>query len=306
MPRVRISRRRGLRRGALISFARSIASAAAVAGALLPFLSGSAWSQAASGSAQAGDAGASGLEADLAKEEAELAKETQNPLANLISVPFQNNFDFLTGPNHPLRYTLNFQPVLPVSISDDWNLITRIITPVIYQGARPGGQELFGLGDMTPSLFFSPKQPYNGIIWGVGPVFLLPTATEDALGSQKFGLGPSIVALRQENGWTYGALVNQLWSVAGARHRQNVNATFLQPFLSYTFKTYTTVGVSSEASLDWTRHQWTAPVLVNLSQILVIGGQPLSIGLSGKYFVDRPTGGPDFGLRFTVTLLFPK
>jgi hypothetical protein len=276
-----------------------LASIATVSGVLPPFLSESAWGQAASGSVEAGSGEEENAELDL-------AKKTQNPVADLISVPFQNNFDFGTGPGRPLRYTLDFQPVVPASLTEDWTLIARVIAPVIDQGASPGGQELSGLSDVTPTFFFSPKQPSNGITWGIGPVFLLPTATVSALGSRKFGLGPSAVVLRQDAGWTYGALVNHIWSVAGASSRKDVNATFIQPFLAYTFSTYTTVGISSEDSLDWTQRQWTAPILVNVSQILPIAGQPVSFGLSAKYFIDRPTGGPDFGLRFTVTLLFPK
>jgi hypothetical protein len=255
-----------------------------------------------SADAQQSDAAA----ASEQSQDADLAKKTQNPIADLISVPIQNNFDFQTGQGHPTRYTGNVQPVIPISVSQDWNLISRIIIPVIHQEGPPGGQDQNGLGDINPSFFFSPKATENGITWGVGPVFLLPTATNSTLGSQKFGLGPSVVVLRQANGWTYGALVNQIWSVAGDHNRKDVNATFLQPFLAYTFPTYTTLSLNTESTLNWTQRQWTAPFNLSVSQIVRIAGQPVSFQLGGKYYVDRPAGGPDWGLRFTATLLFPR
>jgi hypothetical protein len=256
----------------------------------------------ATGSAQ--QAGEQGVNAEA--QDGDLAKKTQNPIADLISVPIQNNFDFLTGPGHPLKYAVNIQPVIPASISQDWNLISRIIMPVFHQEGPLGAQDRDGLGDINPSFFFSPKASENGITWGVGPVFLLPTATDSRLGSQKFGLGPSVVVLRQDDGWTYGALVNQIWSVAGDHNWKDVNATFLQPFVAYTFPTFTTVGLNMESSLDWAQRQWTAPINLSVSQIVRIAGQPVSLQLGGKYYVDRPVGGPDWGLRFTVTLLFPR
>ena len=238
----------------------------------------------------------------------ELAKKLQNPIASLISVPMQNNWDFRIGAANAMRYTLNVQPVIPFSLTTDWNLITRTIVPIIYaESPVASGDNTFGLGDIVQSFFFSPKAPTSGgWIWGVGPVFLYPSATDDALGAEKWGAGPTAVVLRQDSGWTYGMLANQLWSFAGSSSRAEVNATFLQPFVSYTTKTFTTFGLNTESTYDWSNRQWTVPINVTVSQLRMIGGQPIQFQIGGRYYAERPAGGPDWGLRFTVTLLFPK
>jgi hypothetical protein len=165
----------------------------------------------------------------------ELAKKLSNPVSSLISVPLQYNVDFEIGPGDGTKHYLNVQPVIPTSLNADWNLITRVIAPVIYQDDVFGDSgEQFGLGDLTPTFFFSPRKPTSaGWIWGAGPVLLLPTATDDLLGTDKWGIGPSGLALKQTaTGWTYGALVNHIWSVAGDDDRCDVSSTFLQPFLA--------------------------------------------------------------------------
>ncbi len=243
-----------------------------------------------------------------AANEAELAKELQNPVANLISVPLQSNMDFRIGPKDALRYTLNVQPVIPFSLNDNWNLITRTIVPVIYAEPPAAGAEYHsGIGDIVQSFFFSPTQPVGGWIVGAGPVFLWPTATDDALGGKKWGAGPTAVVLRQANGWTYGALANHIWSYGtDDSSRQEVNATFLQPFISYITKTYTTVGLNTESTYDWTNSQWTVPINLTVSQLLKIGKLPIQFTVGGRYYAARPPGGPDWGIRFAVTFLFPK
>ena len=156
----------------------------------------------------------------------ELAKQLSNPIASLISVPLQSNFDFGAGVDDDgFAYTLNVQPVIPISISDDWNMISRTIVPIAFRDYLPPPDgNTFGLGDITQSLFFSPKTPGpGGIIWGVGPVFLIPTATDDFLGTGKFGIGPTAVVLKQAGPWTVGVLGNHIWSVAGEDDREDVN-----------------------------------------------------------------------------------
>jgi hypothetical protein len=239
--------------------------------------------------------------------DADLANKLNNPVADLISVPFQFNYDTGFGPRNGDKYTLNIQPVIPFSISDDWNLITRTIMPVIAQEALSdtiNGQD--GLGDITQSFFFSPKQPIDGWIIGVGPAFLWPTATSHELGSGKWGVGPTAVFLRQDQGWTYGALVNHIWSYAGQSDRDEVNATFLQPFVAYTFPTATTLTLNTESTYDWTHKDWTVPINLVVSQVVRFGKLPVSFGLGGRYYADSPSGGPEWGLRFVVTLLFPR
>jgi hypothetical protein len=238
--------------------------------------------------------------------EAELAKKTLNPVASLISVPLQSNWDFGIGPADATKYTLNVQPVIPVSINKEWNLILRTILPVIYmESPVPGGDSMSGLGDVTQSFFFAPVQLVDGWILGAGPVFLYPTGAQ-AFSTEKWGAGPTAVALKQKNGWTVGMLANHIWSFAGPSGQQDVNATFLQPFLSFTTKKYTSLGVNSESTYDWVNSQWTMPINLSVTQLLKIGGQPLSLQAGYRYYADAPAGGPDWGLRFSVTLLFPK
>jgi hypothetical protein len=259
----------------------------------------------ASADASSSGVGSAGVDDEKARE-AELAKKTLNPIASLISVPIQNNWDFGIGPANAMKYTCNIQPVIPFTLNNDWNLITRTIMPVIYaESPTPGGPDKSGFGDITQSFFFSPKQPVGGWIVGAGPVLYYPTASESALGAGKWGAGPTIVALQQQNGWTYGILANHIWSYAGWGD-QNVNSTFVQPFLSYTTKTFTTPGVNTESTYDWQGHQWTVPLNFTVTQLLKIGKLPLSLQVGYRYYAERPAGGPDWGLRFAVTLLFPK
>jgi hypothetical protein len=263
----------------------------------------------------AAEAGAGGGAGEPAPDEqAELAKKLQNPVSDLISVPFQNNWDFGIGPAHAMKYTCNIQPVIPVSISEDWNLIIRTILPVIYQEAldnRPGapasvGQSHAGLGDTTQSFFFSPKNPIGGWILGAGPVGYYPTATTSYLGAGQWGAGPTIVALRQEHGFTYGILANQIWSFAGQQDRAEVNATYLQPFVSFTTKTYTTFAVNTETTYDWQSEQATVPMNFMVQQLVKIGKLPVAFQAGYRYYINKPDGGPDWGLRFAITFLFPK
>jgi len=238
--------------------------------------------------------------------EAELAKKLQNPVASLISVPIQNNWDFGIGEANAMRYTANVQPVIPFSLTEDWNLITRTIVPVIYaESPVQGGRDAWGLGDVVQSFFFSPKEPVGGWIVGAGPVLLYPSATDSLLGAGKWGAGPTAVVLQQNSGWTYGALVNHIWSYEGWGDNE-VNATFLQPFVSYTTKTFTTFGLNTESTYDWRNDQWTVPLVAQVSQLLKIGNQPVQFSLGAKYYADKPNGGPDWGLRFAITFLFPK
>ncbi len=239
-------------------------------------------------------------------QDAELAKQLQNPVASLISVPFQNNFEFNLGPNDDgFKYTLNFQPVIPISLTQDYNLIIRTIVPFISQDDVFPGTSQTGLSDITQSFFFSPKKPVGGLILGFGPVMLYPSATDSLLGTEKWGAGPTGLVLKQTGGWTYGILFNQIWSYAGDDQRDYVSSTFLQPFISYTTKTKTTFGLNTESTYDWHNSQWTVPINLFVSQLVKFGKTPVSLGLGLKYYAEAPSGGPDWGVRFIVTPLFP-
>jgi hypothetical protein len=246
------------------------------------------------------------------KDANELAKQLSNPVAALISVPLQLNYDDGYGASDNGNLcTLNVQPVVPVSISESWNLISRTIAPLINQNfAAPGNKES-GLGDISESVFFSPKAPTaGGWIIGAGPILLLPTG-EEGFTSHQWGAGPTIVMLKQDKGWTYGLLANHVWSFAGDRRAidvnlQEVNATFLQPFLIKIVGPGRTLSLNTEASYDWIGDQWTVPLNLGLSQVLKLGTQMIKVQGGVRAYVVSPSNGPDWGLRLTLTLLFPK
>jgi hypothetical protein len=240
----------------------------------------------------------------------ELAKKLANPIASLVSVPFQFNYDSDIGPNdNGDRYVMNIQPVIPFSLNDDWNIISRTILPVISQdNIVPGAGSQSGLGDVTESVFFSPKQPTkSGWIWGAGPVFLLPTAADDLLGADKWGLGPTAVVLKQNGPWTYGGLVSHIWSVAGDDNRQDISTTALQPIVSYTTKEAVTFTLNTESSYDWKSKQWAVPLNASVSKVTKIGNQLVSVGGGVRYWAESTDSGPEgWGVRLSITLLFPK
>jgi hypothetical protein len=253
--------------------------------------------------------------AALAQEErgpstSDLAKAAQNPIADMISVPFQNNFNFRVGPHDQLQYILNFQPVIPISLNQDWNVITRWITPVISQPPLTvTGDREFGLGDINPSFFFSPKQPTHGIIWGIGPTFVFPSGTDKTLTQGKYSIGPTFVALAIEGSWVVGALVNNVWSFTGKSNRADVNQMTLQPFVNYNFPGGWYLTSSPIITANWeVSHgdRWTVPIGGGFGRVFRIGRQPVNMQLAAYYNVVTPTGGADWQLRAQVQFLFPK
>ena len=240
----------------------------------------------------------------------ELAKKLSNPIAALISVPLQFNYDDNIGPGERGdKWQLNVQPVIPITLNKDWNLISRTIVPIINQKdvSAPSTRDT-GFGDVLQSFFFSPAQPTaGGWIWGAGPALLLRTG-EDNLSSEKWGAGPTAVVLKQESGWTYGALANHIWSFAGSDSARDISATFLQPFVSFTTKSATTYGINTESTYDWKSEKWSVPINATVSQLVKIGKQPLSIGGGVRYWASTPdnVGPKGWGFRVFITALFPK
>ena len=240
----------------------------------------------------------------------ELAKELANPISSLISVPFQYNFDCCFGPLDADLNLLNIQPVYPTQISTNWNLIIRTILPVIdLEAPAPGLDNTFGLGDTLQSFFLSPRNTPGGVTWGVGPAINWPTGTSDLIDSQKWSAGPTLVILKQQAGWTYGILTNHIWSFAdagGPNDRPEVDQTFLQPFLAYTWKDSTSLSLDTESTYDWTANQWTVPLNLVVSHIYNFGKQPVSLAIGGRWYADTVEDGPDWGIRAVATFLFPK
>jgi len=235
----------------------------------------------------------------------ELAKQTQNPVASLISVPFQANWDVGIGAREATGTTLNIQPVAPFALTKSINAILRVIMPLVSQ-PTDNDVRVNGMSDTVATLFLSPSRS-GKLIWGVGPVLLLPTATNNALGSEKVGVGPSVVALVQPGKWTTGLLWNQIWSVDGAVDRTDVNRGFFQPFANYNLGDGLAVGASIEATANWDDEDaWNSALIVTLSKVTVLGKRPVNFVAGAGPSIASPEGGADWKLRVQANFLFPR
>ena len=239
-----------------------------------------------------------------------LRKAAQNPVASLISVPVQNNNNFGIGPDDRTQDVLNIQPVIPARVSENWNLITRIITPIIFQptSSQPVNQGGYGFGDLNPSFFLSPAKP-GKVIWGVGPTFILPTATNSVLGQGKWSIGPSVVVLAQPGKWTLGGLVNNVWSFAGQSSRPAVNQMLFQYFINYNLNKGWYITWQPTLTANWEANnggRWVVPVGGGVGRIMRLGFQP--VNLTAQFYANavHPPGASPWGLRLQIAFLFPK
>jgi hypothetical protein len=249
----------------------------------------------------------------LAQEEAadadsELAKKTQNPVADLISLPFQNNTNFNFGPKDKTQNTLNIQPVAPFNLDEDWNLITRTIAPLICMPEFTNEGSEFGLGDIQFTGFLSPRDS-AGLIWGAGPVFRFPTATDARLGSDKWSAGPSAVFIGIEGPWVVGVLAQNVWSYAGSSSRQSVNEFLLQYFINYNMPGGWYISSAPIITANWkadSGDRWTVPFGGGAGKIVRIGKMPVNVSCQAFYNVEKPSNGADWTLRLQMQLIFPK
>jgi hypothetical protein len=255
-----------------------------------------------------------------ANDTAALAKATQNPVASLISVPLQNNSNFGIGPYNRTGDIFNIQPVIPMKLSDKVMLITRVIQPLVWQPypSQPTGGQV-GIGDMNPTFFLSPANA-GKLIYGVGPAFILPTATSTQTGQGKLSLGPSVVALMQPGHWTVGVLINNVFSVAGSSHRPDVNQMLLQYFVNYNLKKgyYVTSGpivtanwestgsVDAATGNDVPGGTWTVPFGGGVGQIRRLGFQPINWTVQFYGNAVHPPGASPWSFKFQIALLYPK
>lgn len=240
----------------------------------------------------------------------ELAKQLANPIATLISVPFQGNYNQGIGPDGNGNQTyVNFQPVIPVNLNHDWNMISRTIMPIVSQNnIYPGAGNQWGLGNTQQSLFFSPVKPNHGIIWGVGPIAYLNTASDPLLGPEKWGAGPTGVALLQEGPWTVGILANQIWSFAGDPDEKDINQAYMQPFISYAAKGGWSFTLNSESTYNWVDDEWSVPFNLTAQKIVKINGQNIAFFGGVRYWAVSPedAGPTNWGARFGMNFLFPR
>jgi hypothetical protein len=252
----------------------------------------------------------SAIRAQEEAQETKLADAIQNPIAALISVPFQNNTDFGIGPENKTKNTLNIQPVVPVGISSGTNMIVRTIIPLVSQpyGSEDGSKSKFGLGDIALSVFFTPAKP-GKLIWGVGPALGLPTATDEVLGTQKWSAGPSIIALVQPKGWTIGGLAQNTWSYAGKSSRSDVNFFYSQIFIVKNLPKGWYVNTAPIITANWNApsgDQWLVPLGAGFGKLFKIGKRPINAQAGYYNYVVSPDGGPDWQLRLQFNLLYPK
>jgi hypothetical protein len=250
-----------------------------------------------------------------------LAKATQNPVASLISVPLQNNSNFAVGPYNRTQDIFNIQPVVPKRISEDWMLITRVIQPIVWQPytTQDQGGEV-GFRDMNPTFFLSPAKP-GRLIWGVGPAIVIPTATSTLLGQGKLSFGPSVVALVQPGHWTFGALVNNVFSVVGSSHRPSVNQMTLQYFITYNLKKGWNINSGPIIAANWHNKasgdaadgddttaggRWTIPYGGGVGRVTRMGFQPVNFSVNFYGNAVHPPGASPWGMRLQIALLFPQ
>lgn len=244
-----------------------------------------------------------------ASESEDIAKKLANPIAAMISLPIQANYQQNLGLNDQgEKWTVNIQPVIPMELNDDWNLISRTILPLVSQDDLfVGSGTESGVGDILASAWASPKAPSeSGWIWGVGAAALIPTGSD--VSAHKWGAGPTVIALKQDGPWTYGGLANHVWSVGGSDSVvNNISSTFMQPFIAYVTPQAVSISLNTESTYDWENEQWSVPMNLQVSKVTKIGNQLISYGAGATYWAESAEAGPQgWGARAIITFIFPK
>jgi hypothetical protein len=240
--------------------------------------------------------------------ESALAEKAQNPVENMITIPFTSNFNFNYGSDNQFQYILNMKPVIPFSLNDSWNLITRTIIPVQVQPKLPSGPYMAGIGDISPTFYLSPSRP-GKLSCGIGPAFILPTATHYDLGQGKYSLGPTAVLLMMPGHWVVGALATDTWSIGGQSSRPSINLFSFQYFINYNFKKgwYVTSQPTITANRQpGSRFSWTIPFGGGAGRVFNIGKQPVNATLQAYMNAKTPQYLSDWQIQFGLSFLFPK
>ena len=263
----------------------------------------------------------------LLADDKELAKQSQNPVGALISVPFENNLDFDVGPSGERMLVTNFKPVIPMAVTEDLNLINRIVAPVIYMEGQdvptppgsgidlpfggpvfPPDDDEFGLGNIQYQAFFSPSKP-GKVIWGLGPVLELPTNTDDVLGTDTWSAGPALVVLSMPGNWVVGALAQNLWDFSKDGDEDDINKFLFQPIINYNLDDGWYLSATTTITANWeadSGEEWTVPVGGGGGRLVRFGKQPVDFKLMGYWNAEKPQFGADYSVQFTVKFLFPK
>lgn len=253
----------------------------------------------------------------------ELNKELTNPVSSLWSLSIQQNNYHLDRPDR-WQSNLQFQPVLPIALTKDWNLITRPVFqlfnstpyPHVY---RPKGslrpkveyRRTTGFGDTILMEMFSPGPSLVGNwLLGIGPTFIFPTATSKYTGQEKWQAGPAAVVGYLSKKWILGAFVQNWSSFAGDKHRESTNQMNLQPIASWFLKDGWSVGYSGNILANWEvekDNRWTVPVGLGVNKIVKFGRLPVKLGLAAQYMPIRPDRfGQMWNIQLQVTPVLPK
>ncbi len=245
---------------------------------------------------------------DISQRAHDLSQAVANPIAHLISVPFQNDLDFGIGRKNAVQNTLNVEPVVPIRLTNEWSVVTRTILPVIYhQSTFAGDRNEFGLGDTSFSAFFTRagSAAPGALMLGAGPMIRLPTATDNLLGNRRWAAGPTAIMVKQTQNWTVGVLASHVWSFGDSAARAGYSLTSFQPFVVRQLGNGLSIGANLEATYEWDTRAMAVPLNLRVSQIVRLGPLPVSIFAGPRVYLQRPSGGPDWGLRFGAQFLFP-